>query len=58
MPRRDDFFQRLAPRVKTEAERAEVCLSQLRETVSLFESVAAAMRDLFAEFDFEDQRKA
>jgi hypothetical protein len=46
------------PCYAVKAERAEVCLAQLRETVALFEMVAAAMRALFAEFDLEDQRKA
>ena len=57
MPSRDEFLQRLAPRVKRKAEREELCVKEMHACVAVTQQVVNIIRALFEELDFEDIRR-
>ena len=58
MPRREEFFARLAPRVLGAARRERLCVAEIRECVGHMQVIIGAMRKLYADLDLEDSRKA
>ena len=58
MPTRDEFFARLAPRMRVADEREQICLQEIREFSLAAGPVVQAIRSTFEELGLSDDKKA
>ena len=58
MPTRDEFFARLAPRMRRPDEREQICLQEIRDFAQAAGPVVYAIRAIFDELGLSDDRKA
>ena len=58
MPTRDEFFVRLAPRMRMADEREQICLQEIRDFSLAAGPVVQAIGSIFEELGLSDNRKA
>ena len=58
MPTREEFFARLAPRMRVADEREQICLQEIRDFAQACAPVVEAIRSIFEELRLSDDRKA
>ena len=58
LPTREDFYTRLAPRMRVADEREQICLQEIRDFAQVTGQVIAAIRALYEELELTDERKA
>ena len=58
MPTREEFFARLAPRMRVADEREQICLQEIRDFAQVTGKVVDALRGLYEELGLSDERKA
>lgn len=58
LPTREDFYVRLAPKMRMQDEREQICLQEIRDFAQVTGKVVDALRGLYQELGLSDERKA
>jgi len=58
LPTREDFYVRLAPKMRMQDEREQICLQEIRDFAQVTGKVVDALRGLYEELGLSDERKA